>query len=157
MAADRSDRIILFVGASLLALYVAQGVLHLECSALVQVQDDDRYRVISGCMLAVYLLHQSFMARRRVFDPVGVVFWHRLAGALAPVVLYLHASRFGYGYLFVLVSLFIGTIGFGLLHSVVLRVRLRWLFTWWFVLHVATSASLVVLSGYHVLVALAYE
>lgn len=157
MAADRNDRIILLVGATLLALYVGQGVFHLECSALVRVQQDDRYKVVSGGMLAVYLLHQSFMARRRVFDPIGVVFWHRLAGALAPVVLYLHASRFGYGYLFVLVSLFIGTIGFGLLHGVILRARARWLFTLWFVLHVATSASLVVLSGYHALIALAYE
>lgn len=157
MATDRSDRTILLVGAALLAAYVAQGVFHLECNQLLSVQADDRYKVVSGCMLAVYLLHQSFMARRRVFDPIGVVFWHKLAGALAPVVLYLHAARFGYGYLFVLVSLFIGTIGFGLLHNVVIRARVRWLFTWWFVLHVATSASLVVLSGYHALVALAYE
>ena len=95
------------------------------------------------------------MARRRFFDPVGVVFWHKLAGALAPVLFYLHASHFACGYLLLLSTLFLGTVGLGLLHHLALRRRA--LYTWWLILHIATACSLVVLSGYHAIIALAYE
>ncbi len=152
---DRSDLIALSTGSVLLALYVVQGIAHLEWPLLVQLQRGDVYKVVSGSVLGIYLLHQSFMAKRRVFDPIGVLVWHKLTGAAGPLLLYAHASRFGYGYLFVLTSLFIGTVGFALLHRVVLRAR--WLFTTWFVVHVATASSLVVLGCYHVVIALAYE
>lgn len=154
-ASDRSDWIIDSIGVCALALYVAQGCVGYEWAQLATLQHDDRYKVTSGCVLALYLLHQSFVARRRIFAPISSLFWHKLAGALAPVLLYLHASRFGYGYLLLLSSVFIGTIGLGLLHRV--AVRARWLFTTWFVIHVATASSLVVLGGYHAVIALAYE
>lgn len=152
---DRSDSLITGVGACLLALYVAQGCIGFDWPALTALQQDDRYKVMSGCVLALYLLHQSFVARRRIFAPISALFWHKLAGVFAPVLLYVHASRFGYGYLLLLSSVFIGSIGVGLLHRVAMR--RRWLFTTWFILHVATVSSLVVLSGYHAVIALAYE
>ena len=154
-AGDRTDRIFIGLGAALLGAYVAQACVGLELPGLRALQDHDRYKVASGCVLAFYLLHQSLMARRRVFAPISVVFWHKLLGALAPVVLYLHASRFAYGYLLLLTSTFLCTAAFGLLHRAVLRVR--WLYAFWFVVHIATAASLVVLSAYHAVIALAYE
>ena len=152
---DRSDRIIAIIGGALLALYLAQARLDLELPALAALQLDERYKVISGSLLAGYLLYQSLMARRRIYDPVGVVFWHKLAGALAPLLLYLHASRFAYGYLILLSGLYLGTAGLGLLHRLALRQRT--LYTWWLIIHLATACSLVVLSGYHAIIALAYE
>jgi hypothetical protein len=154
-ASDRSDSIIDAVGVLALGLYVAQGCLHYEWSPLVTLQQDDRYKVASGCVLALYLLHQSFVSRRRVFAPISALYWHKLAGALAPALLYLHASRFGFGYLLLLSSVFVGTIGIGLVHRIAMRAK--WLFTTWFILHVATASSLVVLAGYHAVIALAYE
>jgi hypothetical protein len=152
---DRGERLSLAVGAGLLALYIAQAALGLQLPVLVRLQHDERYKVVTGCVLAAYLLHQSLMARRRVFDPVGVVRWHKLAGACAPLLLYLHASRFAYGYLFLLSMLFLGTVGLALLHRVSLRART--VYAWWFVLHIVTASCLVVLSGYHAVLALAYK
>ena len=154
-ASDRSDWVIGGIGTTLLALYVAQACVGFEWPHLASLQQDDRYKVTSGCVLALYLLHQSFVARRRIFAPITALFWHKLAGALAPVILYLHASHFGYGYLLLLSSAFIGTIGLGLFHRFAMRAR--WLFTAWFVLHVATVSTLLVLGGYHAVIALAYE
>ena len=96
-AGERSDQITFVVGAGLLAMYVAQGLIGLEWHALARLQQNEIYKVISGCVLACYLLYQWFVARRRVFDPVGALFWHKLAGACAPAVVYLHASQLGYG------------------------------------------------------------
>lgn len=156
-ASDRSDRIVLVVGALLLALYVVQGWLGLEWPALARLQADKVYKVASGTLLACYLLHQAFVGRRRLYDPIGALFWHKLAGACAPLVLYLHASRFAYGYLLLLSIGFVTTIALGLAHRAVLRTHVRALYTWWFILHLATSSSLLVLGGYHVAIALAYE
>lgn len=156
-ASERSDRITFVIGTTLLVMYVAQGLVGLEWQPLARVQQDDVYKVVSGCVLACVLLHQWLLGRRRLFDPIGAVVSHKLVGAFAPAVLYLHTSRFGYGYLLLLSIGFIGTMGLGLLHRPVLRARARSLYTWWFILHVATSASLLVLGGYHVVIALAYE
>lgn len=156
-ASERSDRITFVVGAVLLAMYVAQGVIGLEWQALARLQQNEIYKVISGCVLACYLLYQWLVARRRVVDPVGALFWHKLAGAFAPAVVYLHASELGYGYLLLISVAFVVTTGLGLLHRPVLRIHARPLYTWWFILHVATSSSLLVLGGYHVVIALAYE
>ena len=152
---DRSDRVFAIVGGALLALYLAQARLDLELPALAALQRDERYKVISGSVLAGYLLYQTLMGRRRIYDQVGVVFWHKLAGALAPLLLYLHATRFAYGYLILLSGLYLGTAGLGLLHKLALRQRT--LYTWWLIIHLATACSLVVLSGYHAIIALAYE
>jgi len=157
VASEQSDRITFAIGTVLLAMYIAQGWLGLACEPLVRLQQDELYKVASGCVLAAYLLHQSLVARRRVWDPVGAVFWHKLAGALAPVVLYLHAARFAYGYLLLLSIGYLGAIGIALLHRPIVRARLRTLYTCWFILHVATTSSVVVLGGYHVVIALAYE
>lgn len=156
-ASDRSDRIILVVGAVLLVLYVAQGWLGLEWPALARLQANQVYKVTSGVLLACFLAYQMLVGRRRLYDPIGALFWHKLAGACAPVVLYLHATRFSYGYLLLLSIGFVTTIALGLAHRAVLRAHLRALYTWWFILHLATSSSLLVLGGYHVAIALAYE
>ena len=145
------------LGTILLALYIAQGCLGLQWQPLASLQEDDTYKIGSGAVLALYLLNQSLIARRRIFAPISVLVWHKLLGALAPVVLYLHASRFGYGYLLLLSISFAVTVGLGLLHRPALHAPSRWLYTWWFILHVATSSSLLVLGGYHVVIALAYE
>lgn len=152
---ERTDRVFAIVGGTLLALYVAQARLDLQVPALAALQRDERYKVISGSVLAGYLLYQTLMGRRRIYDQVGVVFWHKLAGALAPLLLYLHATHFAYGYLILLTGLYLGTAGLGLLHKVALRERT--LYTWWLIIHLATACSLVVLSGYHAIIALAYE
>ena len=152
---DRTDRVVAIVGGALLALYVAQARLDLEIPALAALQRDERYKVITGSLLAGYLLYQTLMGRRRIYDQVGVVFWHKLAGALAPLLLYLHATHFAYGYLILLTGLYLGTAGLGLLHKLALRQRT--LYTWWLIIHLATACTLVVLSGYHAIIALAYE
>lgn len=156
-ASERTDRIVVAVGVTLLVAYLGQAYLELEWTWLARQQANDTYKVLSGLAVAGYLLRQSFMGRRRLRDPIGVLVWHKLGGALAPLVLYLHASRFAYGYLLLLGAIYLVTALIGLLHRAVLRAHARWLFTLWFIVHVASAAILVVLGAYHVYIALAYE
>ena len=145
-----SERTIVTVGCVLFVAYVVMAGF-IEWPWLEALQQDDTFKVVTGLGLAVYLHQQWSMIGHR---DVGR---HRLGGALAPLVLYLHASHFGYGYLILLALIYLGSMGSGLLHGPVVGLRTKWMFTLWFVVHVATSVMLVLLGGYHVIIALAYE
>jgi hypothetical protein len=154
---DRADRAITWLGVALLAAYLGQAVFGLQWAALARWQANDTYRVLSGLVVAWHLYTQWQLATRRRFDPRAAVARHKLLGALAPLVLYLHASRFAPGYLFLLALSYLGVVAVGLGHRRVLARRHAVLFTAWCLVHVATSTLLVALAGYHAVVALAYE
>jgi hypothetical protein len=149
MAAPRRDLVVLVFGSVLLLLYAIQARLGFEWTWLLRVQSDDTYKLVSGGVLAAYLAYQ--WSRRA--DP----FRHRLVGAFAPVVLYAHSARSGYGYLVLLCAVYLGTAIAGLLHQPVIALRRRWLFTTWFLVHVTLATALIVLAAYHVAIAIAYE
>ena len=50
-----------------------------------------------------------------------------------------------------------GVVAVGLCHQPIAARRARGLFTAWFVVHLALAVLLVVLVGYHVVIAIAYE
>ena len=145
-----SDRTIVTLGCVLFVAYLILA-LFVDWTWLIQLQRDDTFKIVTGLGLAVYLYQQWSMIGHRD------VRRHKLGGALAPLVLYLHASRFGYGYLALLALVYLGSMASGLLHGPVVQLRARALFTIWFVVHLATSVLLVMLGGYHVIIALAYE
>jgi hypothetical protein len=138
------------LGVALLAAYLGQAAVQLQVPWLVALQAQDAYKVATGCVLLVYLAAQ-WSARR---DRRGL---HELLGSFAPVVLYAHASRFAYGYLAWLAAVYLGVGGVGLLYRPIAAHRARRLFTWWFVVHLALAVLLVILVGYHVVIAIAYE
>ncbi len=151
----RHDRIVLAIGIALLALYLAQAAWHVEWSWLVRVQERDGYKIASGILLVGYLRLQWLVTTRRRFDPGRAVLLHRLGGALAPLVLYVHATRIGYGYLVLLVAVYLGTVMTGLVYHPVRRSR--WLYTTWFIVHLVGATALIALVLYHAVIALAYE
>ena len=89
----RGERVTLALGSSFLVAYLVQAWVGCTPAWLASLQTSDRYRVLSGCALAVYVLGQTFVGGKRKQDPVGAVARHRLFGALAPLVLYFHAAR----------------------------------------------------------------
>src|SRR5882757_1009701 len=114
-ARDRSDAIAAVVGCIALVGYVVAARAD-AWPWLADLQSHDSYKVASGLVLAAYLILQWSVASRRRWNPTGAVANHKLGGAVAPLVLYLHASRFGYGYLTLLGITYLGTAGISLLH-----------------------------------------
>jgi hypothetical protein len=153
----RGERVILALGSSFLAAYLVQAWVGCTPAWLASLQASDRYRALSGCALALYVLGQTFVGRKRKHDPVRTLARHRLVGACAPLVLYLHAARFAYGYLLLLAYVYLATVLLGLLYRPMQTARARQLYLGWFLAHVAAAASLVVLAGYHAAIALGYE
>jgi hypothetical protein len=144
----RHDPTALAVG--LLVAYLAQAAIGLDVPWLLRLQADDTYKIATGCMLVAYLgLQWSAGPHHRER--------HKLLGALAPLALYVHASRFAYGYLVWLAAVYLSVGAIGLLHQPITVRRARRWFVAWFITHVALAVLLVILVGYHVLIALAYE
>ena len=138
------------LGAAMLAAYLGQAIAGLEVSWLVELQHQETYKLVTGAILIAFLgLQWRLATRRREL--------HVWLGAIAPALLFLHATRFAYGYLAWLVTVYLGVVAVGLCHRSIVAHRARRLFVAWFVTHLALSVLLIVLAGYHVVIALAYE
>jgi hypothetical protein len=113
--------------------------------------------------LALYLGHQWLLTVVRVDKRVkaarAAYRWHQYAGALAPLVFFAHAARFGYAYLAVLGTVFFANVALGLIHprSSPPWVKHRLVSALWMPTHVALAVVTVGLTIYHVGVALYYE
>jgi hypothetical protein len=148
---SRREHVVLATGLVALALYVAQAIWW-QWPALAALQHHPTYKLATGALLLVYLRAQWVTGRRRI--DAAALFRHRLAGALAPLMLYLHAVHIGYGYLALLVAVYLGTAMAGLAYP--LALRRRWLYTTWFIVHLVAATALLALVAYHVVIALAY-
>ena len=138
------------LAAALLAAYLGQAVMGLEVPWLVALQGHEVYKLATGGVLIVFLAMQWMFARRHRE-------LHVWLGAFAPLALYAHATQFAYGYLAWLVVVYLGVGAVGLMHRPILAHRARRLFVAWFIVHLAFSVLLLVLTAYHVVIAIAYE
>lgn len=138
------------LGVGLLVAYLGQAAAGLQVPWLVRLQSGDAYQLASGGVLFAYLaLQWSGVTRHRQR--------HELLGACAPLVLYAHSSRFAYGYLVWLAGIYLAVGAVGLLHRPIVARRARGPFTWWYLTHITLAMLLVILVGYHILIAIAYE
>jgi hypothetical protein len=155
-SADSADRAITWLGFVLVVAWLVQAVVAVEWPVLAQLQGRDDYKMLSGTALGLYLFAMWSLVGRRQLDPRAVI-RHKLYGALGPLVLFAHATRFAHGYLALLAGAYLALLLLGLHHRMVIRLRVRWLFTCWFVFHVATAMLVTVCAGYHVVIAIGYE
>jgi len=148
------------VGFGLVALLVAQDVYDVELGWLEQLQADDTYKLASGCVLVAYLAFQWTLAalRVRASKLAGThLRWHRIVGALGPVLFYAHATRFGWAYLAALSGLFLGNILLGSAAPLLQKLHVRWIAASWPIVHAAASVLTVALTAMHAFVAAYYE
>ena len=82
--------------------------------------------------------------------------WHQIAGAFSPVLLFLHSTRLGFGYLLLLSTVYVANNVVGLVSPSVFP-RLEMLVPFWVIAHIALSVLLAALVVYHAWTALSYE
>ena len=154
----------------LMALLVLQDVYGLKIPALESLQQDGTYKLVTGCLLVAFLGFQWTLAALRMRGSKSLgphLRWHRLTGALGPVLFFAHASRFGYAYLAALSGVFLGNILLGAAAPLLQRLPSRRgglgrslgriVATGWPVVHVAASVLTVVLTAVHAVLAAWYE
>jgi hypothetical protein len=82
--------------------------------------------------------------------------WHSMLGAAAPLLLLLHSTTLGYGYVMMLSTLFLANVAIGIASPNLLP-ALRPHLLIWTSSHVAISAVVVVLALHHAWTALYFE
>ncbi|MET0594831.1 MAG: hypothetical protein ABW133_19175 [Polyangiaceae bacterium] len=134
--------------------------LQLEWQPLTALQGQTWYKVASGSLLAGYVSFQWMLAllraNRWARAARALYAWHRAAGVLAPVLLLLHSTRLGYGYLLGLSAVYVANNVWGLM-SPSAYPRLKAWVPSWLITHIALSVLLVGLVGYHVWTVVTYE
>jgi methionine sulfoxide reductase heme-binding subunit len=141
-------------------LFLVQLDVGFEWRPLGDLQGQTWYKIASGSLLAGFVCFQWLLALLRVNRWAraarALYSWHQTAGALSPVLLFLHSTRLGFGYLLVLSTVYAGNNVLGLLSPSTFP-RLKVLLPFWVIAHIALSVLLTTLVVYHAWTALYYE
>ena len=147
-------------GVALWLLFLEQLSLGVEWGPLSVWQGQKWYKVASGSLLAGFVGFQWLLALLRVNRWAraarALYSWHQIAGAFSPVLLFLHSTRLGFGYLLMLSGVYMGNNVLGLVTPSGVP-RLKMLMPFWLIAHIALSVLLAALVVYHAWTALYYE
>jgi methionine sulfoxide reductase heme-binding subunit len=147
-------------GAILWVLFLEQWWLDLDWPLFRAWQSRFPYKIATGTALAVFLSFQWFLALCRVSGwtrtAKAIYPWHQTLGALAPLLLFVHSTRLGFGYLVALSAVFLANNLVGLVNPSAFP-RIKSVLSLWTVVHIALSVVVVALAAYHAWTALYYE
>ena len=156
---DRA-RALSLAGIALVALFLVQAGLSLPWPTLAHWQTFESFKLTTGAVLVLFVASQWLLTLARLQNWSGALklayTWHQRLGVLAPLLLFAHTIRLGFGYQMILSSVFLGACLFGFLSPRAFP-GLRRFSTPWLILHIAFSMTTVVLIGYHVWIALSFE
>lgn len=148
------------VGAILWFLFLEQALLGVDWPQVRAWQAYFAYKVVTGTALGTFIAFQWLLAFCRTSGYARIAkalySWHQTAGVLAPVLLFLHSTRFGVGYLVAVTSVYCANNLVGIVHAFAFP-RLKSFLAGWTIAHIALSVLLAALAGYHAWTALYYE
>ncbi len=148
-------------GGLCLIAYVVQDVFALKWAWLQQMQQDEIYKQISGLTLLLIIFQQWRLFWLRMQNhkaaTYALLMRHLFWGVIVLFPFYFHVNNLGYGYLFVLSSVFLVTYALGLLYPPTIGIHSKSLCNLWLIAHVALSCFLILLIGQHIFIAYWYE
>jgi hypothetical protein len=150
----------LLIGALLMAAFVAQAIGGWHWEWLAAFQQVELYKQLTGLALALFFMMQwrLSVARMGTASPTArLLGLHKDLGALAPLLLYLHAMSFGHAYIRAMSMAFLALVTLGLLQPSLARLNSSPLNSAWLVVHVMLATLLIFLIGYHAFNAFYYE
>lgn len=150
----------LLTGALLIAAYLAQLVFAWRWESLAALQANETWKQLTGLVLVLFFVMQWRLSVARMGSAAPatrLLTLHRDQGALAPLLLYLHAISFGYAYIRAMSIAFLGLVALGLLQQPLARLNSNRLNTAWLVVHVTLATALPFFIGYHAFNAFYYE
>lgn len=153
-----------FLGLAFLVFYILQSFFDLKIELLTVLQNNDTYKIISGLIVIFYIVLQWRLPVIRVLNRNNHALLtkskhkHNILGAFAPIIFYFHSTDFGYAYLAVLSSIYLGNSFLGYLNGEFISLKYRKNYVYaWTILHITLSSVLLYLSFYHAYLALAYK
>lgn len=163
MKSTSTSRIAFIVtGLILFVLFVLQDLLGLKWPYLEALQADQMYRRWSGLGLFIIILFQWSLSLIRTspkLEEKSLLFYniHNWLGVFTPLFFYIHSTKLGYAYLFLLSITFFGNFLLGMFNLDVLKTKSMIIFKGWMILHVACSFFISFLTIYHIWIVFYYE
>ncbi len=144
------------LGVLLFSLFVLQYSLNIKLAFLVQWQQLELYKQLSGYFLLFFIVSQwrlgiSRMKDRKIFLSKRY-HQHKWFGALAPLILYIHAINLGYGYQLLLSIVYLANFSIGIFNCESLKIKHKSLRTTWLTVHIGFAVLTVALVLFHIYV-----
>jgi predicted ferric reductase len=152
----------LIIGPGLILFYVLQNVFFSESQALTVLQSYSNYKIITGLILLLLILVQWSLTLARVgklklVQSDTTMSFHKWAGAISPLLLYIHSIKLGNGYLAILSLTFIANLILGFLSIGKIKSISIVYFKTWVLLHTIFSIVVLVLTFFHIWVVIYFE
>jgi len=151
-----------YLGLALFIAFLAQDVLQLKMPWLENLQAIETYKIYSGLFVVLYIFSQFIMSYNKSCEAphasATTYQQHKLRGALAPLIFFMHSTQFGVAYLLMLSVVYFGNFLLGLFNHERIKdplKRIRY-FKYWLPMHIALSVLSVALVGFHIYVVASY-
>ena len=143
------------IGLLLFSMYLLQEFFQLKFEFLEHYQQQQVYKRWSGLAVGLLILMQWLLTFSRVIPKFratsGIINnIHKWIGVFSPVFLYMHSTRFGFGYVSLFSYLFLANIVLGTINLDVIKTNKDWIFKGWMITHVAISMCITFLLFFHI-------
>ncbi len=149
------------LGLVLFICFLLQAVLNLKFPFLEALQRNELYKQISGFFLLGFLIIQwylSFLRVRSNHHAAKKQFTlHKQIGTFAPLVFYIHSTKWGYAYLSFLSAVYFANFLVGIFNPEAIFFNPRLVKQGWRAIHVGLSVLVLVIAIYHLAIAFTYH
>lgn len=158
----KNNTYITLIGLVLFVIYLLQEFLQLKWASLEQLQAMESYRRWSGLAVGLFILFQWLLTFSRIIPAfrkksLTINKLHKWIGVFSPVLLYVHSTKFGFGYLALFSYLFLVNMLLGTINLDVLKSTKAWLFKGWMIAHVSLSMCITFLLFFHINIVFYYK
>ncbi|NIJ44386.1 cytochrome b561 [Wenyingzhuangia heitensis] len=151
----KNQKAITFISLVLFCSYILQDILGLKIPFLENLQSQELFKRWSGFAIALFIAFQWFLTFTRIITKLkkhAVTFTkiHKWIGAFSPILFYIHATSYGYGYLALLSYVFFANMLLGTINLDVIKSHKEWIFKGWMIAHVSLSMLITVILFLHI-------
>lgn len=151
----KNQKIITIIGLVLFCSYLLQDILDFKIPSLEILQSQEMFKRWSGLAVALFIAFQWFLTFTRVISKLKkhslkLTTIHKWIGAFSPLLFYIHATCYGYGYLALLSYVFFANMLLGTINLDIIKSQKEWIFKSWMILHVSLSMLITAILFLHI-------
>jgi len=151
----KNQKVITIISLVLFCSYILQDVLDFKFSYLENLQSEELFKRWTGLGIALFITFQWFLTFSRITPrfrkhSIKLTQIHKWIGAFSPILFYIHATSYGYGYLALLSYVFFGNMLLGTINLDVIKSQKEWIFQAWMIIHVTLSLLITIIMFLHI-------
>lgn len=151
----KNQKTLTVISLALFILYLLQDLLNLKVAYFETLQAQEMFKRWTGLGLGLFIVFQWLLTFTRVIPKwrkysVKFTQIHKWIGAFSPILFYIHATGFGFGYLALLSYIFFTNMLLGTINLDVIKSQKEWIFKLWMIVHVGLSMFITGIMFLHI-------